>query len=390
MQEIDTTEALLSRFGPLRQVLWCPNTKTELSCVSLSELLPRLSEGQRARVPAGALGAFVSELAAVAYPIVGGIVSFLEQDALRLGEADSAPPHPVEPQADVIKQSVKEWYDDFGWKKNTNGKYNDTALFSQVNLLGHGLYEAMSHLSLVGRLSGGEFMLDAASGPIAHPEKLAYSWYYRSRICLDTSITALEEAETKIGAKDYCCLADICRLPFRDNSIDGIVSGYTIQHIPESQQVQAIMELVRVLRPAAHLCVITDVRPNMWHRACFQCFRAVMKVFRILGVVPQPSSAGPRQSANGAAPPHSLYFMSHDWKWWRQIAKELAIHESVECMRLFQKSEYELLFGDSARIVSFVRALETCFPRLLARASAYCLVDFAKPPARGESTVASS
>jgi hypothetical protein len=33
-------------------------------------------------------------------------------------------------------------------------------------------------MSLLSRLSGGEFLLDAASGPIAHPEKLAYAWFY--------------------------------------------------------------------------------------------------------------------------------------------------------------------------------------------------------------------
>jgi hypothetical protein len=82
-----------------------------------------------------------------------------------------------------IQQSVKQWYDNFGWVRNESGNYNDTALFSQQSLTPHGAYELASHMSLLPRLSGGEFVLDAASGAIAHPEYLAYSWFYKYRVC---------------------------------------------------------------------------------------------------------------------------------------------------------------------------------------------------------------
>ena len=86
--------------------------------------------------------------------------------------------------ADDITQSVKSWYDQFGWKKNENGVYNDSALFSQTRPIGNGLYELMSHISILDRLPGGDFILDAASGAIPHPEYMAFSWYFTEpRVC---------------------------------------------------------------------------------------------------------------------------------------------------------------------------------------------------------------
>jgi ubiquinone/menaquinone biosynthesis C-methylase UbiE len=120
-------------------------------------------------------------------------------------------------------------------------------MFSQASLTGHGFYELSSHLSLLDRFSGGEFVLDAASGPIANPEMVAYSWFYKYRVCVDISLTALQEAATKLEGKGFCCMADICQLPFRDGVFDAVESGYTIQHIAESRQSRAVAELYRVL-----------------------------------------------------------------------------------------------------------------------------------------------
>jgi len=38
-----------------------------------------------------------------------------------------------------------------------------------------------------------------------------------------------------------------------------------------------------------------------------------------------------------------------------------------------------LLFGQSTKPAKVIRVLQTCFPRLLARGSAFCLLDLYKP-----------
>ena len=108
---------------------------------------------------------------------------------------------------------------------------------------------------------------------------------FQSRVCVDLSITAIEEASMKLGENDFCCLADICELPFRDECFDGAISGYTIQHIAEHLQFVAIKEIFRVIKPNAHLCILTDVTYSVWHKGLFHCLMAARKLFEILHLI---------------------------------------------------------------------------------------------------------
>jgi SAM-dependent methyltransferase len=282
---------------------------------------------------------------------------------------------------DTVKRGVKDWYDRFGWQKNARGEYNDSAIYSQNRPVGHGLYELSSHLSVLDRLTGGDLVLDAASGAIAHPEYLAYSWFYKARVCVDLSITALDEAHAKLRPTDFCCLADVCALPWRDSTFDGAVSGYTIQHVPEAQQRRAINELYRVLRPGAHLCIFTNVVPSRGHAYLVSLLRRLVRVSTVLRLIRparvQASSAGPE----GPPPPHELYCCMRPVKWWGEVATGLAAPYSIEALRLVNKSEFEQLFGASNRAAKVLRFVEGAFPRWTAGLSAYCLVDICKPSA---------
>jgi SAM-dependent methyltransferase len=251
-------------------------------------------------------------------------------------------------------------------------------MFSQDDLTAHGLYELSSHLSLLDRLGGGEFVLDAASGPIAHPEYLAYSWFYRYRVCVDISRTALEEAGRKLGQRGFCCLADVCRLPFREGVFDSAVSAYTIQHIPEAQQACAVTELYRVLKPGGRLCIMSDAVEHWTHYALVMFLRAVRKSLQVLRVLRPSAGAEPPGAKPSSKPPHKLYGFSRDFGWWRKLARDLTGTDRVEVLRLFQKREFELLFGGSIRAAKIVCALENLFRRGAARMGAYLLIDLEK------------
>jgi ubiquinone/menaquinone biosynthesis C-methylase UbiE len=372
--------SLLSQFAPLQTIVCCLQSRSALSLITTSELARRLPEEERHRIPAGTIGAFVSESSQTAYPIVGQIVDFLEQDSLRLSRDRPSERTGREAENASIQQSVKQWYDDFGWLRNESGIYNDTVLFSQRSLTPHGAYELASHISLLDKLSGGDFVLDAASGPIPHAENLAYSWFYKYRVCVDISLTALREAQTKLDSKGFCCMANICQLPFREGVFDGIVSAYTVQHIAESQQSEALAELYRVLKPRSHLCVISDLQQTRAHRALVLILRAIREVLRLLSI--RRTRANRQQGAQVSArpkPPHQLYFHGQDLAWWRKQARGLTGSYALVGLRLFKKEEFELLFGVSMRAAKTVRALEVLFPGLAARMCAYLLVDFYKP-----------
>ena len=175
-------------------------------------------------------------------------------------------------------------------------------------------------------------------------------------------------------------MANICQLPFREAVFDGVVSAYTVQHIAESQQSEAVAELYRVLKPGRHLCVIGEIRRNRAHRALVLAARAIRKVWRLLSI--SGTRANRQQVAQGSAlpkPPHELYFHARDLAWWRKVTRGLTDSYALEGLRLFGKEEFEFLFGESMRAAKTVRALEVLFPGLAARMCAYLLVDFLKP-----------
>jgi uncharacterized protein YbaR (Trm112 family) len=108
----------LSQFALLQTIVCCPHSRSALSLVTTSELVRRLPEEERLRIPEGTTGAFVSESSQTAYPIVGRIVCFLEQDSLRLSKDRPRERTDREAENSSIRQSVKQWYDDFGWLRN--------------------------------------------------------------------------------------------------------------------------------------------------------------------------------------------------------------------------------------------------------------------------------
>jgi SAM-dependent methyltransferase/uncharacterized protein YbaR (Trm112 family) len=370
--------ALLSAFELLQTIVCCPYSRSALSLVSAQDLLRRLPEKERTRVPEDITGAFVSESSQIAYPIVGRIACFLEQNSLRLARNPSLERDGRYAESLTVQQSVKGWYDEFGWQRNESGLYNDTTLFSQVSVTGHGIYELASHISLLDRLSGGHFLLDAASGPIAHAEYLAYSWPYKHRVCVDLSLVALREAEAKLQEKGFYCMADISRLPFQDGVFDGIISGYTIQHIGEAQQSEAVGELYRVLKPGSHLCIITDVQRSVIHRALILALRIIRKTPHLLSIGRRRANREQNEQRPVLKPPLPLYFHDRNLAWWRDQAHHLTKSYSVEGLRIFNKNEFELLFEDSTRAAKIVRALEALFPKLAAKMCSYLLVDILK------------
>lgn len=367
--------ALPSRFQEFQEILYCPRTKGALSLITVAELLERLPSDERPRVPDGTTAAFVSESSLTAYPIIGRIVDFLDQDSLRLSK-ENGEKIPVGAADGSVLHSVKRWYDDFGWQRNEGGIYNDTAMFSQLSSKAHGFYELSSHLELLNRLPGGKFILDAASGPIAHPEKLAYSWFYKYHVCVDISLTALREADAKLGARGFCCMADICQLPFRDGAFDGAVSGYTVQHIESSRQSTAVAELYRVLGPGAHLCLLSEINSTRIHRALVRTLKGIRKVFN------RSQKRAPNQASGAPAPPHGLYYYGRNLAWWRKVAGGLTDSYSIEGIRIFSKEEFESLFGDSRRAAEAIRALEALFPGISARLCVYILLDLSKQNSR--------
>jgi len=154
-----------------------------------------------------------------------------------------------------IKQNVREFYDQIGWKKESDGYYQN-ARYEDLRPIS-AEYIHRCHLRITPYFSdGGKFFLDAGSGPVQYPEYLTYSMNFEKRVCADISITALIEARKKIGAHGLFVVADIANLPFTAGAFDGIVSLHTLHHLPLDEQEKAWMDLIRVLAPKKTAVVV--------------------------------------------------------------------------------------------------------------------------------------
>jgi SAM-dependent methyltransferase len=154
-----------------------------------------------------------------------------------------------------VKEEVRQFYDQVGWQLvgtdvYQNARYEDLRPVSRQ-------YIHDCHIRVARHLKpNGRFLLDAGSGPVQYPEYLEYSRNYSNRVCADISITALKEANRRLGEHGLYVVADIAHLPFKPDAFDGVVSLHTIHHLPEEDRLSAYEELYRVLAPQSNAVVV--------------------------------------------------------------------------------------------------------------------------------------
>ena len=119
-------------------------------------------------------------------------------------------------------------------------------------------------------------------------------------LCRDIAAQARRcGAEYGVDSTAYLC-SDVRRLPFRDNSIDLIISDSTLDHFgTEAEIVSALRELARVLRVGGVLIVTMDNKSNLTYPPY-----AVIRLWMRLGLAPYfigrtLSPAGLRRALEG-------------------------------------------------------------------------------------------
>lgn len=164
---------------------------------------------------------------------------------------------------DRIKQQVSNFYNEIGWKLESDGFYQN-ARYEDLRPVSRE-YIHKCHLRVNRHLSpSGKYLLDAGSGPVQWPEYLTYSENYQYRVCLDISIVALKEARKRLGDKGLFVVSDVANLPFQSDCFDGLVSMHTLHHIPPEEQPAAYEGFGRVLKAGK-----TGVVINAWTAPAF-------------------------------------------------------------------------------------------------------------------------
>lgn len=149
------------------------------------------------------------------------------------------------------KKDVQDFYNQFGWNKTEDGVFHDADEFEDLRPVSQEyVYDCNMRVKNYLRPKG-DYLLDAASGPIQFDEYLEYSKDYKYRICMDLSFLALRQAREKLGNRGIYLVADITNMPLKAGTIDAVVSLNTIYHITKDEQVTAVQEMYRVLKPEA-------------------------------------------------------------------------------------------------------------------------------------------
>ena len=271
------------------------------------------------------------------------------------------------------KDSVRRFYDTFGWRKRPDGRYEDTAAFVDTRPV---LIDYLDRVHL--RLKAlvpptGQYFLDAGSGPLAHASSIEYSSGYRRRVCVDFSLTALSEARSKLKDHGLYVNADLTELPFRDFTFDAAMCAHVLYHVPAEEQRSVVLELYRTLKRDGRGLIVYSWPTSLFKSLPRLCRRIRHRLSgrsrqRVTGDVP----AGGHATAEPPPRP-ALYFHAHDQRWFREnLPPEWTIE--IRCWRSVGRDFTVEFVRDGFRgrlLLNLIYRLETLFPRGLARLGQY-------------------
>jgi ubiquinone/menaquinone biosynthesis C-methylase UbiE len=249
---------------------------------------------------------------------------------------------------------VKGFYETAGWESDSKGITLDSQLWEDLRPAASE-YVSRCRKKLLKHLpQSGEFILDAASGPVQYPEYLEYSKNFKKRYCVDISSKALEKAKKKLGDHgEYHC-ASLLDLPFKDNYFDAVLSLHTIYHIDKDQQEQAVRQLLRVSKPGVPVVIVYS-NPDR--------FLAVAKRTLLFKKARQNDSKS------------DLYFFAHPLGWWSRFGDVAQV--SIFPWRSMTASDSTKFIPDNSfgkLLFKTILKAEETMPSLATRLGAYPIV----------------
>lgn len=234
------------------------------------------------------------------------------------------------------KQKVREFYDEIGWSKESSGYYQN-ARYEDLRPVS-AEYIHKCHMRITPFFEkGGKFILDVGCGPIQYKEYLTYSEHYQRRVCADISLTALKEARKRIGDKGFFVVCDAANLPFKDESMDGMVSLHTFHHLDLDDQKKAWQETYRVLTPNAAAIVVNGWTESKmmqeWQSRVEKAEKAGHFIARLRGKETKPvKSASSKQTEKATG----TFVRKMDAEWIRNELSDLGngnVEIEIRCWR---------------------------------------------------------
>lgn len=284
----------------------------------------------------------------VAHPVRGGVASFLTTL-----EGDQA--------------AAKEFYDSFGWAPAADGLLGDTSAFVDMRATPRAFARAcMRRLGERYFSKGGEYFLDAGSGPLVDEEVVAIGDRFKHHVCLDLSARALLTAKAKLGDQGVYLQADLTNLPIQDNSMDGVMCNHVIYQLPPELQAAAFRELWRVLKPGGAAIAI-----YWWSSA-----KLTWRVERVARMLPMRGPGEGDAMANLPTLPHNPHsrewFEAQDWPFTPE-------YDVFKCIANYTTRTYLPDDWRGRAFLSAVQLMQATFPSYCGKHSVMPAIVMRKP-----------
>ena len=265
----------------------------------------------------------------------------------------------------IIKNQVKDFYNEEGWRPADGEFYADTFHFEDLRRVTD-TYRSKCHLRVKRHLKHeGKFLLDVGSGALPYPEYHSYSEGYQYHLCGDLSFQALLEAKKNLGSKGAYVQCDITNLPYKSNSLDGFVSLHTIYHVPAEEQLHAFQELYRVLDHDS--CGVIVYR---WGKYSPMMLLLTPQVY-LKKAINRLKITISKNDTKQIQP--KLYFYTHNYRWIIRnlsptMSLKLFVWRSVS-VPFLRSYIHERFWGK--KILSLIYAMEEKFPFLMGKIGEY-------------------
>jgi len=282
-----------------------------------------------------------------------------------------------------IKQQVREFYDQVGWKEVGEGVYQN-AHYEDLRPVSRE-YIHRCHMRVMENLKPtGKYLLDAGSGPIQYPEYLEYSKGYQYRVCADISLVALQEARRRIGNHGLFVVADVANLPLENDIFDGVVSLHTVHHLPIDEHIRAYREMYRVLALKSKAVVVNGWSNPLISRIFAKPIRWTNRlrgfIRKRLGLPPMAAPVANNTSAKSKKREKGTYVNKNTPAWFQkeiatQVPVDILVWRSINVrfMRAFIHP------GWGGRwLLKLIYWLEEQFPHFLGEKGQYPLVIITK------------
>ncbi len=366
-------------------ILRCPVSREQLRLMNPIELEAantRVADGKlqyldRTPVEKEMREALISTSGHFAYPVEDDIAVLLQQKAIVFKEFKN---QEIRVDNSAAKESIRDFYDQTGWKKTEGDIFSDTQRFDDLRMVARE-YTHRCHQRVGKQIQpSGKYFLDAASGPIPHDDYLDYSKSFDFRICVDLSLLALQQAKMKLGERGVYLIADMTNLPLKDSIAGAVISLHTIYHIPEEEQRSAFLEIGRVLKPGGQAVVVYSwgdhsllmnaaLIPLKLLRYFPSSFKTFMKkqASKQLDVEVNESNEAP------------LYAYYHTYRWFKNqqwnFQYKIKVWRSVN-LPFLKYYVHNRLFGQF--LLKLVFSLEESFPKVFGRVGQYPMIVISK------------